>query len=382
MRTSAALFAVAAFALVAVASANTKGTTLRGFTFTSDVSDFLAISKDICDIRKILNSKNPDYKGAASIYMDGKNAPNRLSMRRLATGVNFDEPFWSLYTKHFKTPLFIDDVVQRALSGLQPYALPVQRVQLIVKSLESSLQVAVVMHKLDDAVQLLKNKKTDAALNALDAGWAIYVGGDVKCGLWTVSMKRANEFGTKVDCEKSKVADTILKAFLAAQAAVKKGDVKALEKARNSVKTALATNYIQAVITYAHEMYLDKAANLSSAEHQVEAYGFYRTIAPWIYASNKTAGEALDYWLFPGQPTTNDVDLKAARALGTAYKALGVTPDDVGSYGEKQPKLGCKAYVPTGDDKGGLLSSTNAKDSLRPTTGAPAPAPAPKPKRL
>jgi hypothetical protein len=49
-----------------------------------------------------------------------------------------------------------------------------------------------------------------AALNALDAAWAIYVGGAPNCGLWTVSLKRANEFGTKVDCEKRCESSQIL----------------------------------------------------------------------------------------------------------------------------------------------------------------------------
>jgi hypothetical protein len=33
---------------------------------------------------------------------------------------------------------------------------------------------------------------------------------------------------------------------------------------------------------------------------QVEAYGFFRTVAPWIALANTTAAQALDYWLFPG----------------------------------------------------------------------------------
>jgi hypothetical protein len=40
-----------------------------------------------------------------------------------------------------ETPLFVDDVLQRAFSGLAPFTTDVERVQLIVKSLESSLQV-------------------------------------------------------------------------------------------------------------------------------------------------------------------------------------------------------------------------------------------------
>lgn len=42
-----------------------------------------------------------------------------------------------------------------------------------------------------------------------------------------------------------------------------------------------------------------------------------------------------------GQPVTDDVDLKSARALSVAYKGLGVSPSDIGKYATKQPELGC-----------------------------------------
>ncbi|GBF91791.1 hypothetical protein Rsub_04896 [Raphidocelis subcapitata] len=379
----AALFAVAALALVAGALAydDTKGTTLRGFTFSSNVGEYLAISQDICDIRKMLNKQEPPYADAQAIYMDGKNAKTStgkvLSMRELATQKQVDLPFWKLYTKHFKTPVWIDDVVQRAFQGLAPFKAPVQRVQLIVKGLESGLQVATLMTALDRAAAALKAGKKDDALQALDQGWAIFVGGNTDCGLWTVTMKRANEYGTKVNCESSGSSDKILKAFLKAQAAIKAGDQKGVEAAIKDVQAAIFATFTQATVTYAHEMYLDKEAGLPADEHQVEAYAFYRTIAPLVAAGNSTASEALDFFLFPGQPVpAKDIDLVSLRALGTAYEFNGITPKDVGQYGRKQPELGCKAYVAKASEQGGLLSSTAAKDSLRPTEGAAAAAPA------
>lgn len=72
----------------------------------------------------------------------------------------------------------------------------------------------------------------------------------------------------------------------------------------------------------------------------------------------------------PGNPSqTADIDLKTARALNSAYKGLGVTAADIGTYGKKQADLGCKAYTPTGGQ--GILAVTDAKDSLRPTAAAP-----------
>jgi hypothetical protein len=43
--------------------------------------------------------------------------------------------------------------------------------------------------------------KSAEAGKDLDAAWAVFVGGDVDEGLWTVTMKRAGEYGTKIDCD-------------------------------------------------------------------------------------------------------------------------------------------------------------------------------------
>jgi hypothetical protein len=72
-----------------------------------------------------------------------------------------------------------------------------------------------------------------------------------------------------------------------------------------------------------------------------------------------------------GQPTIKDIDLAVVRALGSSYDANNITPKDIGQYGRKQPELGCKAYVAAAT-AGGLLSTTNAKDSLRPDAPADA----------
>jgi hypothetical protein len=75
-----------------------------------------------------------------------------------------------------------------------------------------------------------------------------------------------------------------------------------------------------------------------------------------------------------GQAVPKNVDLGVIRALGTAFKSTGITAKDLGQYGRKQPELGCKAYVPAAAPADGLLSTTNAKDSIRPGGAVEAPA--------
>jgi hypothetical protein len=174
-------------------------------------TDYLGVSQDICDMKKMLNTKQPPYKEALAIYMDGKNAKrpdgSLMSLRQLGerragaagtagrvgpadgpvcfvlffrphnlklgtqsqphpptpnpphaatSGRNQGLPFWDLYSKHFGNPVWIDDTMQRAFAGIAPFTTPVQRVQLIVKTLESNLQVAVVMSRLDQAIAFSK----------------------------------------------------------------------------------------------------------------------------------------------------------------------------------------------------------------------------------
>lgn len=73
-----------------------------------------------------------------------------------ATGVPKGDPTYDLYTQYFRTPYFIDDVVARAFGGVKPFTKDEDRVQLIVKSLQSSLQFSIMMHLLESAAALAK----------------------------------------------------------------------------------------------------------------------------------------------------------------------------------------------------------------------------------
>ena len=54
--------------------------------------------------------------------------------------------------------------------------------QLIVKSLESSLQFAALMNKLDQVVKTVKDGNKADAQTRLDKAWALFVGGNPDCG--------------------------------------------------------------------------------------------------------------------------------------------------------------------------------------------------------
>jgi len=80
--------------------------------------------------------------------------PNILSTHTHtpATDPKAGEQFWTTYTKYYGTPYFLDDILVRAFGGLKPFTEDVVRVQVIVKSLESSLQYATIMSAFDAAI--------------------------------------------------------------------------------------------------------------------------------------------------------------------------------------------------------------------------------------
>ncbi|KIZ01866.1 hypothetical protein MNEG_6092, partial [Monoraphidium neglectum] len=201
MRTSSVLLlAVAALALVAgatsadIAASSTAGKTYKGYTFATDTAPYLNISRDICLIKKVLNTKQPDYTFAKGIYMDGyygklaSKDGGLIAMRRMATDVKTNEPLWTQYQKHFNNPVWLDDLLVRAFGKVPPYDSDKARVQLIVKTLESSLQVSYLFHELDQAINEVQAKKANASLDVdpvyrVDKAWAIFVGADTDCGL-------------------------------------------------------------------------------------------------------------------------------------------------------------------------------------------------------
>ena len=58
--------------------------------------------------------------------------------------------------EHTGTPFWIDEILTRAFSGIVPFDTDEERVQMIVKTLESSLQFAYVMHLFDAAIAKAK----------------------------------------------------------------------------------------------------------------------------------------------------------------------------------------------------------------------------------
>eukprot|EP00879_Flechtneria_rotunda_P022938 GHRR01024245.1.p1 GENE.GHRR01024245.1~~GHRR01024245.1.p1 ORF type:complete len:314 (-),score=74.29 GHRR01024245.1:228-1169(-) len=263
---SAALLLLGIFLVAAQPNyQNTTGTQVShapGYTFGSNVAGYLRLSTDICDIKSAIGtSDNPNYAEARKIYIDGKNSYKSdgtiRTLRELATKSYAGEPVFDMYTEYYNTPAFLDQPISFAFAGDAPFRTIAQRNETIVKGIESNLQVVYLLHELDETAQKIKDKKlspVDGAPHNIDETWAIYVGERPDCSLWSVSQKRAQEFGTMQDCSISKVNANMLAAHQDMYEASARGDNRTFEQLRQEVIRNFLITYIQATLKYTELM--------------------------------------------------------------------------------------------------------------------------------
>eukprot|EP00877_Chromochloris_zofingiensis_P010895 jgi/Chrzof1/6059/Cz17g07070.t1 len=344
--------AVAVFLLVVphVCAQDTTGKQLsgaQGFTFQSDVSGYLKLSEDICEIKAALQASPPDYAGAQDIYENGKNSIKRdgsiRTLRGIARGNYEGEPYWDLYTTYFKSPTFLDDFIMAGFNGTAPYKSEAQREQTIAKGIESNLQFIYVMHELDEATEKVEEKnidKDDGAPNNIDETWAIYVGERPACSMWGASNKRGRDFGTMADCEKSRVNAAMLTTHQNGYKAAVAGNLKDMQATRTRAEQLMVTTYVQATLKYAQEVDSELAAGESGELAQAEGYAFFRTIEPLVARANAQSAAAIKRVLQPGNPIVPTTYATVSAALQAAYPKLGITAANIGTFGAKQ-ELGC-----------------------------------------
>eukprot|EP00877_Chromochloris_zofingiensis_P011319 jgi/Chrzof1/6440/Cz18g11010.t1 len=344
----ASVAAVAVFLMVVphVCAQNTtknQPSGAQGFKFQSDVSGYLKLSEDICEIKAALEASPPDYAGAQAIYKNGKNSLRKdgsvRTLRGIARGGYAGEPYWDLYVKYFKSPTFLDDFIMAGFNGTAPYKSDAQRKQTIGKGIESNLQFTYVLHELDEATEKVEDKridKADGAPSNIDETWAIYVGETPACSLWGVSNKRGKDFGTMADCEKSRVNAAMLTTHQNGYKAAVAGNLKDMQATRSRAEQLMVTTYVQATLKYAKEVTSKLAANSSAEGAQAEGYAFFRTIEPLVARANAQSAAAIKRVLQPGNPIVPTTYATVSSALQAAYPKLGITPTNIGTFPAKQ----------------------------------------------
>lgn len=347
-RTAVALALALALALAAPAVAQvlekTTGKRLDaapGFTFASDVAGYLKVSNDVCNVADALNGPTPGFAAAKAVYADGKNSRKSdgalRTLKGMATGSYEEEPFWDAYTKTFGSKNFADDAVSKALDGVAPLTAPAAR-SAAAKRAVDALVMAYTMHELDEAAYKIKTGELSDASGAphnVDEAFALYVGEKTACSPWGLSNTRAALFGTLETCSTSKANSAFVAAAAQAQAAARKGDIKAFLAARSKMQSAFAVTAVQGTLQYAADMEAARAAKKPTDEAQAAAYYTFRTIEPLVAQASASSAEAIRKLLIPGSRVVAGADAQVQAALEKAYAGLGITKADVGTLGAK-----------------------------------------------
>lgn len=309
------------------------------YKFASNVAGYLTVSNDLCEVIAALNTDTPDFAAAKKLYTAGKNSKKSdgsvRTLKGMATGDYSGEPFWDTYIKYYKSPLFIDEMVTKALDGAKPFTTPLARREVAMKGMGPVLQMAYVMHELDEAAYKIGAKELSdekGAPHNVDEAVALYIGEKPDCAPWGTSIKRAALFGTQDGCS-SKANTAMIKALNDALAAARKGDMKAFMAARGRVQSQFAVTMAQGLLQYANQLEEARVAKQPTDEYQAEGYAFFRAIEPLISQASASSAATINKIMTPGNPVAAGANKEVAAALEKVYAGLGITKADMGAYG-------------------------------------------------
>lgn len=287
-----------------LAGADTTGTTVGGYTFGSEIQGYLDISQDVCDIAAAVDAR--DFASARTIYANGQNSlrsdGTARTLQGWATSGSPEEAHWGLYTTFYANDsAWVDTFVQAGFDGTAPWTAIDAQAQVVKKGIQSNLQVAYMLHEVDEAAEAVEAGETDAATGAphkVDEGAAIYFGTTCPAGsVADVANKRANTFGTLVTGPDGvcTAATNVAagQALSALQAAALAGNSTGFAAATKDLEKAIVTIWAQATLTYAEELEEQVAAGASTDEAKAEGIAFFRTIEPLVAQVAPASADAI-----------------------------------------------------------------------------------------
>ncbi|PSC73557.1 Fe-assimilating 1 [Micractinium conductrix] len=333
---------LAAVCCPAVLAADATGTSVMGtHTFGSDVSGYLDMSQDVCDLIAAVDAK--DWNSAEAIYKNGQNSlrsdGTTRKLQEWALDGAVDESHWGLYSAYFKNDTaWLDTFIGAGFAGVAPWTDAAARAQVVKKGVQSNLLVAYMFHEVDEAHEELEEGLTDPKTGAphlVDEAAAIYFGTTCPTGsVADVANKRATSFGTLttgpdgVCTAATNVA--VAKAMAAMQAAAAAGDDAAYEAASKDLEKAIVTIFVQATLTYAAELDELVGAGNDTAAEEAEGVAFFRTIAPLVAQVAADDAETIMTALMVPAKGVQD---KVETAFAATLEAYDITAADLGTLG-------------------------------------------------
>lgn len=270
-----------------------------GYTPVSDVDAHAAIGDDVAGIKELLapakEGKAVDWAGVKALWEQGGSSKKGDGSNRTLQKL-VDAP---------DTVAFVDDAI--AGTGSAKGASDAVRAQHVDKGI-SVVLAAKVVDELEAAGEKVAAGETEPAEGAphnVDEAWAFFTAKGN--GLAATAEKRAADFKRE-----GTVAEPVVAALAAAQAAAGKGDAAALTEAASAVRRGL--DYVFYLATY---KYLAAADEVGRAE----GAAFYRGIQPRVAAADAAAHQAIMGSFASGDAAAG----RAALHNEAVLKALGIT---------------------------------------------------------
>lgn len=308
---------------------------LGGYNPVSDVASHADITRDVCEVNRLLDSEPIEFEAVEAIYREGEHSTTVDGSRRTLAGFatsERDEPIWNTYVDHFDDPTWLDTFATAAIEGTGAFTGEADAVrrQGVQKGLQNQILVAWMLHELVAAQAKAADGDLDPAEGAphnWDEAWAFYHGAEPDCAPYATADKRGENFGTG-----TAVNDAILTAFDNGQAALRDGEIDELDAAIDEITRQVTITYIQAAIRYAHQT--DDALAEGDSEtariQQAEGWAFFRVIEPLIAeVDTEAAATVADVFDLANPPESGAAET-VTTALESTYPDLGITADDVG----------------------------------------------------
>jgi len=150
-----------------------------GYTYASDVTAHRQVTRDVCEIKELLEAATPDFEAASAIYSDGEYSINGDGTVRTLGGFATAEDRLHGFDAYYGSATPLDDWVTEALSGTGRFAdaSDTVRAQAVEKGVQNQIMVAWTLHELNSAIETAEAGEIDAdegAPHNWDEAWAFY----------------------------------------------------------------------------------------------------------------------------------------------------------------------------------------------------------------
>jgi hypothetical protein len=309
-----------------------------GYEYATDVSAHRLVTRDVCEIKDLLDQEQVDYAAIEAIYTNGVNSVNDDgSVRSLAGFATAEDRLHGLDT-YYGTSTPLDEFVSAAIAGdgLFDGASDGVRSQGIEKGTQNQIMVAWVAHELNAAMEKAAADDFDPSEGAVhnwDEAWAFYHGAEPRCAPYATADSRADNFGTTgSEGETARANEEIVEAMVAGRDALLASDAAGAESAVEEVRRAIFITYSQAAIRYA-TLAAEDAANGdadTAAEHQAEGLAFWRVIEAWAADGGADVDVVNSIFDLGNEPGSNGGGDEARAALAPVWDALDISAEDIG----------------------------------------------------